>query len=147
MDNVQEIIEKVRPQINGELNPSDDGQAIYVQKENVITLLKLLKEKFEYRMFADITSSDFEDRFEVVYHLMKFDGEVIRIKVKLPKSSSKVQTATRLWKAANVQEREIFDLMGIEFEGHDNLKRILLPDEFEGHPLRKKFKLEVVNRF
>lgn len=147
MANVVEIIEEIKTEIEFSLKESDEGNAIYVVRENVIDLLKVLKEKLEYRMLADITVSDYEDRFEIIYHLMKFDSDIIRIKVMLLKSSPKMPTATSLWKAANVQEREVFDLMGIQFEGHENLKRILLPDEFEGHPLRKDFKIETVNRF
>lgn len=143
-----EIINKIKDEIDVNIEQSDDGLAIiYVAKENVIKLLKILKEKFEFKMLADLTALDYEDRFEVVYHLMSFNEDIIKIKVKLPKESSKIPTATLIWKAANVQEREIFDMFGIQFEGHDNLTRILLPDEFEGYPLRKDFKLETVDRF
>lgn len=147
MPEVSEIIEQLKSEVNGNLELSEDNSSIYAAKENVIKLLKVLKDKFEFKMLADMTASDYEDRFEVIYHLMKLNADIIRVKVRLPKSSPKISTATLLWKAADVQEREIFDLMGIEFEGHDNLTRILLSDDFEGHPLRKDFKLETVERF
>lgn len=148
MDNVSQLVEKLNSQFNGSLELSEDEQAIYVSKENIIKCLQTLKESNNYSMLTDLTSVEFEDRFEVVYHVMELkNADVIRVKVKLPKDSPKIPSAVPVWKAANVQEREAYDLMGIVFEGHPELKRILLSDDFVGHPLRKDFKLETVSRF
>ena len=148
MANVSQLIEKLNSHFNGTLELSEDEQAIYVQKENIVNVLQTLKESHNYFMLADLTCVDYEDRFEVVYHLvLKENADLLRVKVKLPKEAPKIASAVPVWKAADVQEREAYDLMGIVFEGHPDMKRILLSDDFVGHPLRKDFKLETVSRF
>jgi NADH-quinone oxidoreductase subunit C len=121
--------------------------AIYVKRESIPAVLKALKESFGYTRLADVTSADYEDRYEIVYHLSNDEALLLAIKVKLDKTDCKLPTVTFLWRYANQMEREIYDLMGIIFEGHSNLKRILNPDDFEGHPLRKSFKLDIAERF
>jgi NADH-quinone oxidoreductase subunit C len=83
---------------------------------------------------------DYKDRVEVVYHLFSYrhrHGAVL--KVKLPRENPSVPTLEPLWKSANWMEREIFDLVGVNFEGHPDLRRILMPEDWPGHPLRKDF--------
>jgi NADH-quinone oxidoreductase subunit C len=83
---------------------------------------------------------DYKDRIEVVYHLFSYrhrHGAVL--KVKLPRENPSVPTVENLWKSANWMEREIFDLVGVNFEGHSDLRRILMPEDWPGHPLRKDF--------
>ncbi len=94
---------------------------------------------------CDLTAVDrhpAEPRFEVVYLLVGFSPPVrLRIKTRLQGERPVIASATALWPAANWLEREVFDLFGIRFEGHPNLSRILMPDDWEGHPLRKDFPL------
>jgi NADH-quinone oxidoreductase subunit C len=83
---------------------------------------------------------DYKDRVEVVYHLFSYrhrHGAVL--KVKLPRDNPSVPTLEGLWKSANWMEREIFDLVGVNFEGHSDLRRLLMPEDWPGHPLRKDF--------
>ena len=83
---------------------------------------------------------DYKDRIEVVYHLFSYSkrhGAVL--KVKLPRDNPKVATLEGVWKSANWMEREIFDLLGVFFEGHSDLRRILMPEDWVGFPLRKDF--------
>jgi len=83
---------------------------------------------------------DYKDRIEVVYHLFSYrhrHGAVL--KVKLPRDNPTVATAETVWKSANWMEREIFDLLGVTFEGHSDLRRLLMPEDWPGHPLRKDF--------
>ena len=96
-------------------------------------------------VLTDLTAVDrhpAEPRFEVVYLLTGYAPPVrVRVKARLAGDEPSVASATALWSAANWLEREVFDLFGIRFEGHPNLTRILLPDDWEGHPLRKDFPL------
>lgn len=148
MDNVSQLVEKLNSQFNGSLEISEDEQSIYASRENIVKLLQTLKDSHNYVILGDLTAAEYEDRLEVVYHVMEIENaDVIRVKVKLPKDAPKTPSIVSVWNAANVQEREVYDLMGITFEGHPNLKRILLQDDFVGHPLRKDFKLESVSRF
>lgn len=83
-----------------------------------------------------------EPRFEVVYHLYSMKhAHAIRIKAQVPADDPSIETITSIYKGANWHERECFDLFGIRFEGHPDLRRILLPDDWEGHPLRKDYPL------
>jgi len=83
---------------------------------------------------------DYEDRIEVVYHLFSYrHRHTAVLKVKLPRENPSVATLENIWKSANWMEREIFDLVGVNFEGHSDLRRILMPEDWEGHPLRKDF--------
>lgn len=150
MANIADLMEKLNIPMKGQLTSSENGQAIFVKKEQLVDLMKILKEDFKYWLLTDITSADYSEYYEVVYHLMGDAAELLCIKVKLEKADNdepSVPSIVSIWKAADAQEREIFDLMGITFEGHGNLKRILCPDDFVGHPLRKSFKLDPVSRF
>jgi NADH-quinone oxidoreductase subunit C len=97
-----------------------------------------------YNMLTDLTAVDnmgTDPRFTVVYHLYSFSQNV-RLRLKAPiAEGATLSTVEGVWKAANWMEREVYDLFGIEFEGHSNMKRILLWDGYDGHPLRKDFPL------
>ena len=100
-----------------------------------------------FELLSDVTGVDLlglkEPRFEVVYHLYSLSkNHRLRIKVGLDEEDPKVSSVTDLWKSAVWEEREAFDLYGIKFEGHPDLRRILLYPEFEGHPLRKDYDTE-----
>ena len=99
-----------------------------------------------FSFLSDITTLDrfpIEPRFEVNYHLVSLDRrERLRLKVRVPGSNPAVPSVTTIWLTANWHERENFDLFGIRFEGHPDLRRILMPDEWEGYPLRKDYPVE-----
>jgi len=99
-----------------------------------------------FSFLSDITTLDrfpIEPRFEVNYHLLSLDRrERLRLKVKLAGDDPAVASVTMVWPTANWHERENFDLFGIRFDGHPDLKRILMPDDWEGHPLRKDYPVE-----
>jgi NADH-quinone oxidoreductase subunit C len=99
-----------------------------------------------FSFLSDITTVDrfpIEARFEVNYHLLSLDRrERLRLKVRLAGSDPTVPSVTSVWPTANWHERENFDLFGIRFEGHPDLRRILMPDDWEGHPLRKDYPVE-----
>ncbi len=83
---------------------------------------------------------DYKDRIEVVYHLFSYRHRHDAVlKVKLPRDNPSVATLEELWKSANWMEREIFDLLGVNFDGHSDLRRILMPEDWPGYPLRKDF--------
>jgi NADH-quinone oxidoreductase subunit C len=97
-----------------------------------------------FNFLSDVTAVDYwkqkEPRFEVVYHLYSLDrGHRLRLRVPVPENDPTVESLTPLWKGANFLEREVWDLFGIRFIGHPDLRRILLYDEFQGHPLRKDY--------
>ena len=102
-------------------------------------------EGLEYNFLSDVTVVDYypqEPRFAVCYHLYSMAyNRRIRLKVYLPADNPRLPSITSVWPAANFQEREGYDMMGIVFEGHPYLRRILNPADWEGHPLRKDYPL------
>ena len=99
-----------------------------------------------YNFLDDLTAVDWfpaSPRFQVSYHILSHTyKEYIRLRVLLDGVNPVVETMTSVWRSANYYEREVFDLFGIHFEGHPNLRRILMPDDWEGHPLRKDYPVE-----
>jgi len=102
--------------------------------------------KLQYNALADLTCLDWyprEPRFEVVYHLFStVNKKYLRLKVRLSGDDANVDSLTPLWPGANFFEREVFDLFGVRFDEHPNLVRIMMPDNWEGHPLRKDYPVE-----
>lgn len=97
-----------------------------------------------YDFLSDITAVDYwqnkEPRFEVVYQLISLQRRRrLRVRVPVPEQDPAVESLTPLWRGANFLEREVWDLFGIRFAGHPDLRRVLLYDEFQGHPLRKDY--------
>jgi NADH-quinone oxidoreductase subunit C len=99
-----------------------------------------------FNYLSDVTCVDWypaEPRFEVVYHLFSIrEKERVRLKVKLNGDSPNVESVFSVWPASNNFEREIYDLFGVRFSGHPNLERLLMPDDWEGYPLRKDYPVE-----
>ncbi len=116
--------------------------SITVTKEYLVPLCEFLKseEGGGYRFLTDETAVDYakrEKRFDIVYHLYSFTGNNrLRLKV-IAGEGEKVPSVAGVWPTANWLEREVYDMFGVEYEGHPDLKRILLPDGWTGHPLRK----------
>ncbi|MBI4461866.1 MAG: NADH-quinone oxidoreductase subunit C [Acidobacteria bacterium] len=111
-------------------------------------ILELLKTDPElaYVFLADLTCVDrypVEPRFEIIYHLLSLKTRTrLRLKVHVPGENPRLDSVTGFWPAANWLEREVFDLFGVQFAGHPNLRRLLMPDDWEGHPLRKDYPVE-----
>lgn len=143
MDNINVLVDTLKEKFPSEVSISDDGQSLVVSPVEIFPVLKEIKENTQYNFLADLTAVDYPERFEVVYHLMNLkDAGLIRVKALLDKADPKIDSVVFLWDTANVMERETYDLLGVIFEGHPDLKRILCPDDFEGYPLRKDYKVE-----
>src|SRR5690242_4298992 len=102
-----------------------------------------LKYDQQFNRLSTVTAVDrypSEPRFEVVYHLHSIEkNQRLRLKCRLAGSTPEIETVTTVWRGANWYERETFDLFGIKFLGHPDLRRIMMPDDWEGHPLRKDY--------
>lgn len=99
-----------------------------------------------YNFFEDLTGVDWfpsAPRFQLSYHILSHSHkERIRLRVLLDEASPSVESITPVWPSANFYEREVFDLFGIHFQNHPNLRRIMMPDDWQGHPLRKDYPVE-----
>lgn len=116
-----------------------------VAREALLDVCRFLKTdpELQYNFLIDITAVDYlgrHPRFEVVYHFFSLPfNRRVRLKTLVPEDDPIVDSLTGLWKGANWYEREVWDMFGIRFRGHPDLRRILLYEEFEGHPLRKDY--------
>lgn len=126
---------------------------LLIKKEKIQEFCLYLKNNFDFKFIVDITAVDYLERktprYEVVYYLHRFGPEYsenvrIRLKVEVPEEDARVLSVTPVWSGANWLEREVYDLFGIEFVGHPDLRRILMPEDYDEHPLRKDF--DVRNR-
>jgi NADH/F420H2 dehydrogenase subunit C len=128
---------------------SDDygDLTVWINRDRVHDVLAFCKhdEKLAFNFCMDVTAVDYkplggDPRFAVVYHLYSLtSGKRVRIKVGVPEDDPVVDTAVDVWKATDWFEREVYDMFGIRFEGHPNMKRILCHQDFQGHPLRKDY--------
>jgi NADH-quinone oxidoreductase subunit C len=109
----------------------------------IVDLCRYLKDGEKFIRLSGITAVDLypgEPRFEVIYHLHSLErNQRLRLKCRLGGTKPEIDSATGVWRAANWYEREVFDLFGIVFRNHPNLVRILMPIDWEGHPLRKDY--------
>jgi NADH-quinone oxidoreductase subunit C len=125
-----------------------DELTIYVERYSLRDACALLRDDAAcpFNFLSDVTCVDrypSEPRFEVVYHLLSIPKkERVRLKVRLNGESPTIDSVTSVWPAANYFEREVFDLFGVRFSGHPYLRRLLMPEDWEGHPLRKDYPVE-----
>lgn len=119
---------------------------VTVPREHIYAACAFLRDDHGFDMLADLCGADRgpedDPRFEINYHLLSTTHyNRLRLKVLLSEDEPNVQSVEPLWKTANWHERETFDLFGVIFDGHPDLRRILLPSEFDGHALRKDYPL------
>jgi NADH-quinone oxidoreductase subunit C len=148
-----QLVKRLKAQFNEAIGEASEfiGQlSIRVQRERIVEVCDFLKQDEEtaFNYLSDLTCVHYPDRgdapFEVVYNLFSIStNERVRLKVSTSEDAG-VDSVTGVWPAANWLEREVFDLFGIRFANHPDLRRLLLPPDWEGHPLRKDFPLEFV---
>jgi NADH-quinone oxidoreductase subunit C len=122
-----------------------DELTLTVGPGDIVPALRALKAA-GYNAFEDMTAVDWfpnEPRFQLSYHILSHKlKERVRLRAMVGSDDPAVDSATDVWPGANYYEREVFDLFGVRFEGHPNLRRILMPDDWTGHPLRKDYPVE-----
>lgn len=143
------IIQRVCGIAEQDLSIERGDLILRVSVDAIAGVLKSCKESsdLDFAMLVDLTAVDWMDsranRFEVVYQLLSISKKLrLTIRVELPEDKPQIATATGLWSGANFPEREVWDMFGISFVGHPDLRRILMYDEFKGHPLRKDYPVQ-----
>ena len=125
-----------------------DGAALVVQPNDLAAVCRALKADPQWQLdyLSNLTAVDYpaEQRLDVVYHLysMALKHGPVALRVTLPRANPVVASVTPIWRGAEFQEREVYDLFGVRFEGHPDLRRILMWDGFDGHPMRKDYVVE-----
>ena len=142
---IEELKKKFSDKIK-EVSVQFGDEILLIERDSLLDIVQFLKdEPYAYSMLLDLTCVDYkgqEPRFEMVYHLYSIrNAQRIRIKSGLSEEDLQVDSLTPLWKNANWLEREVYDMFGVNFKGHPDLRRIFMYDGFEGYPLRKDFPL------
>jgi NADH-quinone oxidoreductase subunit C len=133
------------PEILSDARWDRDEMTLTVAPESIVAA-GIAVQKAGYNFLEDVTAVDWfpaSPRFQVSYHIVSHTlKERIRLRVMLDEPNPTVNTITTVWPSANYYEREVFDLFGIHFGGHPNLRRIMMPEDWSGHPLRKDYPVE-----
>src|SRR5262245_9290230 len=153
---ILEVLKGLVPDGTVEAAPAADGMpAIYVAREHAAAVCQVLRDnpKLQFVFASDITAADYmprEPRFEVVVHLASLGvagyGDAprrLRVKFKVPGTDPRMPTLSGVWKAMNWGEREVYDLFGVEFDGHPDMRRILMPEDWDGYPARKDYPVQI----
>ena len=130
---------------------ADGMPTIYVPREQLVATMQALRDGLGFRFLADILAIDYiprEPRFEVLYLLANLGGagkaaSRLRVKVRVSGNDPSVPTLTGLWKMADWAERELWDMFGIRVDGHKDLRRILMPEDWEGFPQRRDYPVQI----
>jgi NADH-quinone oxidoreductase subunit C len=119
---------------------------VTIKKEDVVEVCRFLKENLQYNLLTDVTAVDYlgkDPRFLVVYNLYSIPNkDRLRLKAPVGESDTTIDSVIPVWTTANWLEREVYDLFGITFNNHPDLRRILMTDDWVGHPLRKDYPLQ-----
>ncbi len=143
---MKEVIEDLKEKFADAIVSVEEfrGQySVLVKREFAKKIIKYLKEIHKFNHLQDLCGVDWikeDPRFEVVYNLYSIENRLhITVKTRVPQDNPEVDTITDLWEGANWHERECYDMFGIKFKGHPDLRRILMPEDWDGHPLRKDY--------
>lgn len=154
-----DALRRLVPGARVDARPAVDMPTVVVDREHLLAACRALRDDsaLQFAFLADVTAVDrhpAEPRFEVVYHLACLGpayaaatgpapARRLRLKVALPADDARVPSVVSIWPTANWPEREVFDLFGIAFDAHPDLRRVLMPDDWDGHPLRKDYPVQV----
>ena len=145
------IIDQLRPLVPGvsyEAGASVDFPTLYVPADRLVETCRALRDipSFRFNALVEVTAADYvpkDPRFEVVYHLLSIPNRRrLRLKVRAAEQTT-VPTVQGVWPSAGWLEREVWDMFGVVFEGHPDLRRLLMPDDWEGHPQRKDYPVQI----
>jgi NADH-quinone oxidoreductase subunit C len=143
---LEKIVQALQETFGSSIEEFRDEVHVFVKAEQIVEALTLLRDKYEFELLSAQTATDYfpqmSPRFHVIYQLTSLAKNLsVQLRVPVNGDQPKVPTATRVYEVANWRERELLDMFGIEFEGHPDPRRILMPDGTDGFPLRKDFPL------
>jgi NADH-quinone oxidoreductase subunit C len=143
-----EILQTLVPGVVLEPGKSVDFATIYVPADRLVETCRVLRDApaLDFKVLAEVTAADYlprEPRYEVVYHLLSVSKRLrLRLKVRVA-SDGTVPTVQGVWRGAGWPEREVWDMFGIVFDGHSDLRRLLMPEDWDGHPARKDYPVQI----
>jgi NADH-quinone oxidoreductase subunit C len=147
MDNrLEKIVQVLQEQAAATWEESRGEVHVFVSPEQIVNVLTFLRDQHEFSLLSAMTAVDYwpeqAARFQVIYQLTSLTQNMsLQLRVRVDGAEPKLPTASRIYANANWRERELMDMFGIQFEGHSDPRRILMPPDWEGHPLRKDYPL------
>ena len=143
---LEPIVQALQEKYTTSIEEFRDEVHIFIKAEQIVDALTLLRDKYDFELLSALTASDYwpqkSPRFHVIYQLSSIARNItVQLRVPVNGDQPKIPTATRVYDVANWRERELLDMFGIEIEGHPDPRRILMPEDTTGHPLRKDFPL------
>lgn len=145
-DHLNQAVEAIRNRFGAEVHEYAGEITLIIGPEHILEAAQTLRDEFQFEMLVDETAVDYwpqqQPRFHVVYQLYSLShNDLLRLRVPLDGNAPHVDTVEKIYPGANWKEREIWDMFGIHFDGHSDLRRILMPHDWQGHPLRKDYPL------
>lgn len=145
-DHIEKAVEAIQARFGAEVHYYAGEATLIVGPEHILEAAQILRDEFHFEMLVDETAVDYwpqqEPRFHVVYQLYSLSrNALLRLRVPLNGNAPHVETMEKIYPSANWKEREIWDMFGIHFDGHSDLRRIIMPHDWQGHPLRKDYPL------
>jgi NADH-quinone oxidoreductase subunit C len=143
---IEKLVQALQEKFGGNADEFRDEAHVFVIADQIVEALTLLRDKYGFELLSAMTAVDYwpqqSPRFHIIYQLTSLAKNLsVQLRVPVDGTRPKVPTATRVYQVANWREREIWDMFGVEFEGHPDPRRILMPEDHEGHPLRKDYPL------
>ena len=145
-ETIQSAVDGLTKKFNAQVQEFRGEITVTVAPENIIPALTALRDEFEFNMMMDATAVDYypqeTPRFHVIYQMYSMPNNVrMQVRVHLNGNAPKLDSVEMVFPVANWKEREIYDLFGIQFTGHSDLRRVIMPEDWTGHPLRKDYPL------
>jgi NADH-quinone oxidoreductase subunit C len=146
LESLKPAVEALQSEFGAELEEFHGEVILKVEPEKNVEALMALRDRFGFNFLIAVTAVDYwpqeTPRFHVVYLVLAMqENFVVQVRVPLDGNSPSLRSSETVWPSANWYEREVFDMFGIRFDGHSDMRRIIMPYEWEGHPLRKDYPL------
>ena len=143
---LQATVNEISRRFGAESQEYHSDVTLVVTPDRILPSLQALRDEFKFDFLIDVTAVDYwpaeEPRFHVIYHVLSMaNNQVVRLRAPLNGNAPSIPSAEKIWPNANWYEREVWDMFGIRFEGHSDHRRIIMPYDWEGHPLRKDYPL------
>jgi len=143
---LQATVNEISQRFGAESQEYHGDVTLVVPPESILPSLQALRDEFKFDFLIDVTAVDYwpadEPRFHVIYHVLSMaNNQVVRLRAPLNGNAPSIPSVEKIWPNANWYEREVWDMFGIRFEGHSDHRRIIMPYDWEGHPLRKDYPL------
>jgi NADH:ubiquinone oxidoreductase subunit C len=139
------IVEKLKSRFPGyflDFYETKDHPCVEISPDSLIEVCRYLKEELGFNYLRSLTSDDLigDNLFEILYFFVQIPGgEKLQLKAKVDRDNPKIDSLYNIWRSSDLQEREVYDMYGVRFEGHPDLRRLLMHESFPGHPLRKDY--------